>query len=92
MDPELSSLSDLILVFDAGTRSIRCTFFDRQGLFVDFKKKTILPYFNPEPKFYDQQPNTACRNFAKPVSIANIRKVVLRIPQKVVEILKTCWT
>ena len=46
--------SDLILVFDAGTQSMRCGLFDLAGEVLDFIKLPIQPYFSPAPGFAEQ--------------------------------------
>lgn len=48
--------TDLILVFDAGTQSIRCGLFDIKGKVIDFIKLPIQPYFSPAPGFAEQHP------------------------------------
>ena len=45
---------DLILVFDAGTQSIRCGLFDVAGHMLDFVKIPIQPYFSNQPGFAEQ--------------------------------------
>jgi sugar (pentulose or hexulose) kinase len=56
MNPTSTPATDLILVFDAGTQSIRSALFDLRGTLVDFVKIPIQPYFNPAPKFHEQHP------------------------------------
>ncbi|MCU0484867.1 MAG: FGGY-family carbohydrate kinase [Anaerolineales bacterium] len=57
--------SDLILVFDAGTQSIRCALFDIAGTMVDMLKLPIEPYFVPAPGFHEQQPEYFWQKFCE---------------------------
>ena len=65
MNPVSPPLPDLILVFDAGTQSIRCALFDTRGTLVDFIKIPIQPYFNPAPKFHEQHPEYYWQKFCE---------------------------
>lgn len=56
MEPAARSTDGLILVFDAGTQSIRCALFDLAGTLVDMLKLPIEPYFVPAPGFHEQHP------------------------------------
>ncbi len=56
---------DLILVFDAGTQSVRCGLFDVAGGLADFIKLPIQPYFTPAPGFAEQHPDYFWRKFCE---------------------------
>ncbi len=56
---------DLILVFDAGTQSVRCGLFDLKGQVVDFIKLPIEPYFSPAPGFAEQHPEYFWQKFCE---------------------------
>lgn len=57
--------NDLILVFDAGTQSVRCGLFDLAGQVVDFIKLPITPYFSPAPGFAEQHPEYFWQKFCE---------------------------
>ncbi|MBK8420893.1 FGGY-family carbohydrate kinase [Candidatus Villigracilis saccharophilus] len=57
--------SDLILVFDAGTQSVRCALFDTAGTLVDMIKIPIEPYFVPAPGFHEQHPEYFWQKFCE---------------------------
>ena len=57
--------SDLILVFDAGTQSVRCALFDTTGTLVDMIKIPIEPYFVPAPGFHEQHPEYFWQKFCE---------------------------
>lgn len=59
------SKEDLILVFDAGTQSIRCGLFDVKGVMVDFIKLPIQPYFSSQPGFAEQHPEYFWQKFCE---------------------------
>jgi sugar (pentulose or hexulose) kinase len=61
----LHANDDLILVFDAGTQSIRCGLFDVAGQMLDFIKLPITPYFNPAPGFHEQHPQYFWQKFCE---------------------------
>jgi len=55
---------DLILVFDAGTQSIRAALIDRQGNICHMVKTPIEPYFSRQPGWAEQEPDFYWQNFA----------------------------
>ena len=57
--------SDLILVFDAGTQSVRCALLDTTGTLVDMIKIPIEPYFVPAPGFHEQYPEYFWQKFCE---------------------------
>ncbi len=57
--------SDLILVFDAGTQSVRCALFNTAGTLVDMIKIPIEPYFVPTPGFHEQHPEYFWQKFCE---------------------------
>lgn len=65
MRPASHSTDDLILVFDAGTQSIRCALFDIGGSMVDMLKIPIDPYFVPAPGFHEQNPEYFWQKFCE---------------------------
>ncbi len=56
---------DLILVFDAGTQSVRSSLFDLNGGMLDMIKVPIEPYFVPEPGFHEQHPEYFWEKFCE---------------------------
>lgn len=56
---------DLILVFDAGTQSIRAALFDLRGQQLDAIKIPIQPYFIPAPGFHEQHPEYYWQKFCE---------------------------
>lgn len=78
--------NDLILVFDAGTQSIRCGLVDLTGNILDFFKIPITPYFSEKPGFAEQHPQYFWDKFCEasqslltrnPDLITNIKAVTL---------------
>ena len=55
---------DLILVFDAGTQSIRAALIDRQGAIRHMVKTPIEPYFSRQPGWAEQEPAYYWENLA----------------------------
>ena len=55
---------DLILVFDAGTQSIRAALIDRQGTICHMVKTPIEPYFSRQPGWAEQEPTYFWDNLA----------------------------
>jgi sugar (pentulose or hexulose) kinase len=56
---------ELILVFDAGTQSVRCGLFDIAGQVLDFIKLPITPYFSNAPGFAEQHPEYFWHKFCE---------------------------
>ena len=73
-----SESSDLILVFDGGSQSIRCGFFDLAGKMVDFIKLPIEPYFTPAPGFAEQHPEYFWQKFCEASQLLLTRNPALR--------------
>ncbi len=65
MKPAPHSATDLFLVFDAGTQSIRCALFDTAGAMLDMLKLPIEPYFVPAPGLCEQHPETFWQKFCQ---------------------------
>ena len=55
---------DLILVFDAGTQSIRAALINLQGDICHMVKTPIEPYFSPQPGWAEQEPAYYWENLA----------------------------
>ena len=49
-------IGDLILVFDAGTQSIRAALIDQRGIIRHMVKTPIEPYFSKQPGWAEQEP------------------------------------
>lgn len=65
MSAEIKPTEDLLLVFDAGTQSMRCALMDVTGKMVDFIKIPIQPYFSPQPDFAEQHPEYFWENLCQ---------------------------
>ncbi len=52
----ITSRGDLILVFDAGTQSIRAVLIDLRGMIRHIVKTPIEPYFSHQPGWAEQEP------------------------------------
>lgn len=59
-----SAQGDLILVFDAGTQSIRAALIDRRGDIRHMVKTPITPYFSRRPGWAEQDPDYYWQQFA----------------------------
>jgi sugar (pentulose or hexulose) kinase len=58
------SRDELVLVFDAGTQSIRAALIDLEGHIAEIVKTPITPYFSHQPGWAEQDPNYFWENLA----------------------------